>query len=342
MPFRLTRHNYIKADIVPEVMQANRIIQGTTQNGMNMTNAARGELLLSFFIIQFLEAYDALGRLINWQDTASNPTQTATYAYDGEGARVQQVVTASGMTTTTDYIGQNEEVNTTGSTTTTTKYYDAGIVSVTNVKGTLSYLVKDFLGSATMALDNAGNITATTLYAPYGAVRYSTGAMPTTRSYTSMASDPSGLSYDHARYYDSGVGQFISADAVQGPNRYGYVAGNPETRIDPTGQSWRDEANYYYYHDDVNPYFAWLETIEYGGAGGADYYLARLLERGVTYYRLWTGRDSGQDIGDTFYYMSDRYGNVEWIPQYVTTYPKKVMIVNIMRKIFLHLSLEAL
>jgi hypothetical protein len=32
------------------------------------------------------------------------------------------------------------------------------------------------------------------------------------------------------------VGQFTSADSVQGPNRYEYVGGNPETITDPTGQ----------------------------------------------------------------------------------------------------------
>ena len=31
------------------------------------------------------------------------------------------------------------------------------------------------------------------------------------------------------------MGQFTSADSVQGPNRYGYVLGNPETMTDPTG-----------------------------------------------------------------------------------------------------------
>jgi hypothetical protein len=48
--------------------------------------------------------------------------------------------------------------------------------------------------------------------------------------------DPSGLQYFNARYYDSSVGQFTSADSAQGPNRYAYVDGNPETYIDPTGE----------------------------------------------------------------------------------------------------------
>ncbi len=65
----------------------------------------------------------------------------------------------------------------------------------------------------------------------------SSGTMQTAHAFTGMVSDPSGLSYDNARYYDGVVGQFISADVVQGPNRYGYVGGNPETATDPTGQT---------------------------------------------------------------------------------------------------------
>ena len=59
--------------------------------------------------------------------------------------------------------------------------------------------------------------------------------MPTQRGYTGQLMDPSGLHYYHARYYDGSIGQFISADTVQGPNRYAYVGGNPETLTDPSG-----------------------------------------------------------------------------------------------------------
>ncbi len=179
--------------------------------------------------------YDLLHRLISWQNTANNPTQTASYAYDGEGSRVQQTSTASGSTTTTSYIGSFEEVSTTGSSTTTTKYYSAGVAKVTNVNGTLSYLVADDLGSVSEALTSAGGVQATQLYSPYGTVRYTNGTMPTSYGYTGQRADPSGLMYYNARYYDPSAGQFVTADTVQGLNRYAYVAGNPETLTDPTG-----------------------------------------------------------------------------------------------------------
>ncbi len=181
--------------------------------------------------------YDQLRRMLTWQNTVSSPTQTASYAYDGEGNRVQQVSTVNGTTTTTSYILGLEEVSVTGSNTTTTKYYNAGVANVANVNGTLSYLVSDSLGSTSVALTASGGVQAASLYASYGATRYSSGTMPTAHGYTGMVSDPSGLSYDSARYYDSVVGQFTVADSVQGPNRYGYVGGNPETFIDPTGHA---------------------------------------------------------------------------------------------------------
>ena len=87
-----------------------------------------------------------------------------------------------------------------------------------------------------VALDGSGHVTASQLYAPYGQGRYSTGVMPTAKGFTGQRLDPSGLNYYNARYYDAGVGQFTSADPVQGPNRYAYVAGNPETMTDPSGK----------------------------------------------------------------------------------------------------------
>jgi len=179
--------------------------------------------------------YDALRRLLTWQDKATAPTKTESYAYNGAGERVQQV---NGTTTTTS-VGGFEEVSKTGTITNTTKYYQAGPVTAVKVNGVFSYLVQDSLKSVSIALNASGSVTATALYAPYGAVRYSSGTMPTSFGYTDQRLDGSGLSYYHARYYDSSVGQFTSADSVQGPNRYVYLAAilsYQPTRPDITGQ----------------------------------------------------------------------------------------------------------
>ncbi len=61
--------------------------------------------------------------------------------------------------------------------------------------------------------------------------------------FTGQHSDSvTGLDYYAARYYDPVVGQFLSADVVQGNaqgmNPYAYVGGNPETKTDPPGQMY--------------------------------------------------------------------------------------------------------
>jgi RHS repeat-associated protein len=92
------------------------------------------------------------------------------------------------------------------------------------------------LGSVTEALNQTGTATGSLLYGPYGGVRYTNGTMPTAKGFTGQYVDAStGLDYYGARYYDPALGQFMSADTIGGLNRYGYVAGNPETATDPTG-----------------------------------------------------------------------------------------------------------
>jgi RHS repeat-associated protein len=140
------------------------------------------------------------------------------------------------------YVGGVEEVATSGGTTTTTTYYSANRTRIAlGVNGAISYLASDALGSAVVAFGSNGTATASVLYAPYGAVRYSAGTMPTSFGFTGQRSDAvSGLDYYGARYYDPVAGQFASADTVQsrdvlGLSRYAYVKGNPIVRTDPTG-----------------------------------------------------------------------------------------------------------
>jgi RHS repeat-associated protein len=176
--------------------------------------------------------YDHLRRLLHWQNQTSSPTTWEGYVYDGEGQRVERAVTTGGTTTVTYTIGSYEDVTTVNGTTTITKYYGKSAV---NANGTLSYLLDDGLGSVSESLSTSGSVTGAQLFAPYGSVRYSTGSFPGPQAFTGQRQDGSGLAYFNARYYDPAAGQFTSADSVQGPNRYGYVAGNPETATDPTG-----------------------------------------------------------------------------------------------------------
>ncbi|GCE17678.1 RHS repeat-associated core domain-containing protein [Dictyobacter kobayashii] len=86
---------------------------------------------------------------------------------------------------------------------------------------------------------NAAAVLGNQTYGPYGNQRYAQGAMGTAKGFTGQYADTSGLDYDNARYYDPVVGQFTAPDTVQGnlqgADPYTYVAGNPETNTDPTG-----------------------------------------------------------------------------------------------------------
>jgi len=95
-------------------------------------------------------------------------------------------------------------------------------------------------------------------------------------TYTGREYDPeSGLYYYRARYYDAGIGRFLSEDPVGflgGVNFYGYCVNNPVNWIDPWGlcayrsESWWEELA-------INPYLSdpqfWEGSLEdarrYGG-----------------------------------------------------------------------------
>ena len=180
--------------------------------------------------------YDAERRVSHWQSSPSSPTSSTDYLYDGSGQRVEQADTSGGTSTQVYYVfGGLEEVSSTSSTSTLTKYYSAGGLLIgENVGGTISYLASDGLGSVSEALSTSGTATAAQLFEPYGGVRYSSGTMPTAKGFTGQRADAvSGLDYYGARYYDPVLGQFASADTKQGPNRYAYVADDPETLTDP-------------------------------------------------------------------------------------------------------------
>jgi len=127
--------------------------------------------------------------------------------------------------------------------TSTIAYYTIGGRLIGELTGTTSpqttFLLTDTLGSvmaATNNLSSSGAVLGNQAYGPYGNARYSKGRVGTQKGFTGQIADPiSGLDDYGARYYDPVVGQFVSADSVQGLDPYAYVGGNPETRNDPTG-----------------------------------------------------------------------------------------------------------
>ncbi|RJQ37273.1 MAG: RHS repeat-associated core domain-containing protein [Dehalococcoidia bacterium] len=88
--------------------------------------------------------------------------------------------------------------------------------------------------------DTNGEPLGAILYRPFGETRG--GSVPTDKLFTGQRLDDTGLYYYGARYYDPGIGRFISADPTvqdfsyaQTFNRYSYCLNNPLKYIDVSG-----------------------------------------------------------------------------------------------------------
>jgi RHS repeat-associated protein len=106
--------------------------------------------------------------------------------------------------------------------------------------GATSYYESDWLGSITSLSNSAGSLSNTYSYDSYGKLTVSTGTVSNPFQYTGREFDPeTGLYEYRARYYDEGVGRFVSEDPIGfggGTNLYRYARTNPAGFIDPSGE----------------------------------------------------------------------------------------------------------
>lgn len=108
---------------------------------------------------------------------------------------------------------------------------------------TASYFLHDGLGSVVGLTDPSGNETDRYRFDAFGQQRLSTGASSNPYRYRSQRTeDVSGLLYLRARYFNTGIGRFITRDVTEFQlsdpvdlNRYNYAASSPINDYDPTG-----------------------------------------------------------------------------------------------------------
>jgi RHS repeat-associated protein len=128
-----------------------------------------------------------------------------------------------------------------------TKYYfHGGKRAAMDREGVVQYLATDHLGSTSLVMDDQGSKVAEGRHYPYGGERWrwpQEGTFPTEYRFTGQRSD-SGLGLVHmgARFYDSALGRWTSADTLvpepespQSFNRYMFVLGNSLRYTDPSG-----------------------------------------------------------------------------------------------------------
>ena len=163
-----------------------------------------------------------------------------TFTYDAFGERVKK--TAGDSTSlyplSDDYEVTNGQI---------TKYISMGGLGVIakRVSGATYWLHTDGLGSIHAITDASGIVIQRSTYRPYGD---KIGDLPSpppqveSRGYIDQRQDTeTGLTYLHARYYDSALGVFISPDPLHpaepgvGLNRYVYSFGDPINNSDRGG-----------------------------------------------------------------------------------------------------------
>jgi RHS repeat-associated protein len=107
------------------------------------------------------------------------------------------------------------------------------------VDGQTYWVHADPLGSINAITDSAGGTVLRRTYRPYGEQPSQVGGHEDPRGFIGQRTDAStGLTFLHARYYDSKVGLFLSPDplgAVGGMSLYSYGGGNPVNFRDVSG-----------------------------------------------------------------------------------------------------------
>lgn len=190
--------------------------------------------------------YDAENRLAK----VTTSGQVTTFVYDGDGGLVKRSAVNGSQTLSTTYIGSLYEVDSRGIM---KKYIYAGSAKVCSIEvaeppvtGRLYYYHGDHLGSSSIITDENGSQVSHYEYTPYGTIAQIEGSDNTRYKFTGKQFfEDIGLYHYGARFYDSELGRFVTADTiVQAPydpqslNRYTYCRNNPLNYIDPSGHFW--------------------------------------------------------------------------------------------------------
>jgi RHS repeat-associated protein len=189
--------------------------------------------------------YNNRGRL----DELSVASQVlADYTYDGLerlAVRATQNMTPSG---TTHYVYDRAghllaEASSTGTTVREYVWLDdlplAVVADVDTSTPKLWYVHADHLDRPIRMTDDTKAVVWDAVYQPFGAVYSITGTATNNLRFPGQYFLlEAGLHYNWHRHYDPTLGRYLQPDPlgfVDGPSVYAYVAGNPISRMDPSG-----------------------------------------------------------------------------------------------------------
>ena len=184
-----------------------------------------------------LNRYDAFGRLVESEVTKDGALTNTTYTYNASGYRTSKTV--DGVTTEHLLDGANVAADVANGQ--VTQYVRGlGLTALVQSDGTRLQYVTDGHGDVKKLISGSGAVVADYTYDAFGNQTGETEDSNPFRYAGEYWDSESGLIYLRARYYDSGVGGFVSEDpARDGENWYSYCGGNPILYVDPSGMVLR-------------------------------------------------------------------------------------------------------
>jgi RHS repeat-associated protein len=203
-------------------------------------------------------AWDRADRLVAFREVAGAgpPSLEAFYLYDASGTRTKKLVRKQdgsvGVTVYVDGIfehhlsvapgGARAENNTVHVMDAAARVamLRAGPAFAGDAAPTQTWQVADHLGSATLAVDATGGWVNREEYTPYGETSFGGYARKRYRFSGKEQDEESGLMYFGHRHYAPWQNRWTSCDpagAVDGPNMFAYVGGNPVALKDMIGLS---------------------------------------------------------------------------------------------------------
>jgi RHS repeat-associated protein len=173
-------------------------------------------------------AWDALDRLT----TTTGETGTVAFLYDALGRRTAREDSDGVTMFVYDMTDVVEDVALSGQH----RYLRGTAPDELFADGAATALA-DGLGSVLRLVDADGRVKDVLGYEPFGRT-VSTASTPARYGFTGRERESGDLYYLRARYYDAGLGRFLSEDPLglaAGINAYAYAFNDPVNAVDPTG-----------------------------------------------------------------------------------------------------------